>query len=93
VVNYFDWSVFLTYNIKEVEVWMKTIGASQFKEQCLSLLEKVDREGIIITKHGQPIAKLIPISTQSATLIGSLKGKIRIKGDILSSGSKWNAES
>jgi prevent-host-death family protein len=72
---------------------LKTIGASQFKEQCLSILEKVDRDGIIITKHGQPIAKLIPISTQSSALIGSLKGKISIKGDILATGVDWDAKS
>jgi prevent-host-death family protein len=72
---------------------MKTIGASQFKEQCLSILENVDRDGIIITKHGQPIAKLIPIAGQSSALIGSLKGKIQVKGDILSTGIRWNAES
>jgi prevent-host-death family protein len=72
---------------------MKQIGASKFKEQCLSLLEKIDKEGIIITKHGRPIAKVIPIEMQSSQLIGKMKGKIKIKGDIFSTGLKWNAQS
>ncbi len=72
---------------------MKTMGAAQFKAQCLSLLETVGPEGLIITKHGKPVAKLIPIQSDSAALIGSLKGKIRIKGSILSTGQRWNAQS
>ena len=72
---------------------MKTMEAAQFKAQCLSLLETVGPEGLIITKHGKPVAKLIPIQSDSAALIGSLKGKIRIKGSILSTGQRWNAQS
>jgi prevent-host-death family protein len=72
---------------------MKTVGAAQFKEQCLALLDNVDPEGIVITKHGKPVAKLIPIGVDSAAMIGSLKGKIKIKGDIRSTGVRWDAES
>ncbi|GER93751.1 type II toxin-antitoxin system prevent-host-death family antitoxin [hot springs metagenome] len=72
---------------------MKHIGAAKFKEKCLSILENVDKDGIVITKHGKPVAKLIPIELQLAALIGKMKGKIKIKGDILSTGIKWNAQS
>jgi prevent-host-death family protein len=72
---------------------MKRIAAAKFKEQCLSLLDRVDAEGIVITKHGKPVATLMPIKSESAGLIGSMKGKIKIKGDILSTGIKWDAES
>lgn len=72
---------------------MKTVPAAKFKEQCLALLDRVDRDGILITKHGKPVAKLVPVHTDNANLIGSLKGKIKIKGDILSTGMKWHAES
>lgn len=71
---------------------MKRISASKFKEQCLALLDRVDQEGIVVTKRGRPVAKLIPFGAESASLVGSLKGKIRIKGPILSTGSRWNAE-
>jgi prevent-host-death family protein len=71
----------------------KTIGAAQFKEKCLSLLDEVGPEGIIVTKHGKPVAKLIPIECDSVDLIGSLRGKIEVKGDISSTGIAWDAES
>ncbi|RIL08978.1 MAG: type II toxin-antitoxin system prevent-host-death family antitoxin [Proteobacteria bacterium] len=72
---------------------MKKINASKFKEQSLALLDALDSEGIIITKHGKPVAKLIPIQQQSASLIGALKGRIKVKGNIFSTGARWNAES
>lgn len=72
---------------------MQTINASKFKEQCLALLEDLDPEGIVITKHGKPVARLIPASSDCAGLIGSMKGKIKVHGDILSTGIKWDAQS
>ena len=71
---------------------MKQIGAAQFKERCLSLLDEVDPDGIVITKRGKPVAKLIPFTSDSASLIGSLKGKLKIKGNIFSTGVEWDAE-
>ena len=72
---------------------MQTIGAAKFKEQCLSLLDQLDAEGIIITKHGRPVARLIPYEQQWSDLIGSLRDKVTIKGDIFSTGIRWDAES
>ena len=72
---------------------MKQIAAAKFKERCLSILDRVDPDGIVITKRGKPVAKLIPIRTASASLIGSLKGKLKIKGDILTTGARWDAQS
>lgn len=69
---------------------MRQIAAAKFKEQCLSLLDEVDPDGIVITKRGKPVAKPIPLGAESASLIGSLRGKIKIKGDIISTGVRWN---
>lgn len=71
---------------------MKTIAAAKFKAGCLALLDEVDTEGIVITKHGKPVAKLIPYGGDSASLIGALATKVRIMGDIFSTGVKWHAE-
>lgn len=71
----------------------KTINAAKFKEQCLALLDHVGPEGIIITKHGKPVAKLVPVETGMAKYIGCMKNKIKIKGNIFSTGIKWDAES
>jgi len=45
----------------------------------------------VITKHGKPVAKVIPIESGCAHLIGALKGKIRIHGDVFSTGLEWEA--
>lgn len=71
---------------------MKKIGAAEFKQKCLALLDRVDPDGVVITKHGRAVAKLIPLGGEPAALIGSLKGKLRIKGDILSTGVRWDVE-
>lgn len=68
--------------------------ATEFKAKCLKLLDNLDPKGITLTKRGRPIAKVTPIpATNNAKLIGSLKGKVAIKGDIFSTGIKWDAES
>ena len=72
---------------------MRQISAAKFKEQCLALLDEVDNDGIVITKRGKPVAKLIPIRTESANLIGLFKGKLKVKGNILSTGLRWDAQS
>lgn len=40
---------------------MKALSVSEFRGQCLSLLEDLPEEGIIITKRGQPIARVSPV--------------------------------
>ena len=71
---------------------MKTIEAAQFKEQCLALLDRLDMEGLIITKHGKPIARVVPYDQQCAALIGSLRHKIKVRGDIFTTGRRWDAD-
>jgi antitoxin (DNA-binding transcriptional repressor) of toxin-antitoxin stability system len=90
----------MTTNIDwtEITVWLynadvKKIAAAKFKEQCLAILDRVGPEGLLITKHGKPVAKLFPATSESTGLIGAMKGKIKIKGNIISTGLKWNAES
>ena len=70
---------------------MRTIGAAKFKEQCLDLLDQLDADGLIVTRHGKPVAHVVPYDRQHddrqhADLIGSLRHKIRIRGDILTTG-------
>lgn len=71
---------------------METIAATEFKQKCLAVLDRVGPEGILITKHGKPVAKLVPVASGSLDLLGSLAGKIRIHGDILTTGLDWDAE-
>jgi antitoxin (DNA-binding transcriptional repressor) of toxin-antitoxin stability system len=72
---------------------MKKMSVSQFKAECLSLFDNLDPEGLDITKHGKVVARVTPVEQQSASLIGSMKGKIKKKDNLFSTGVKWNAES
>jgi prevent-host-death family protein len=69
----------------------RRIGAAQFKEGCLQLLDELPAEGVIITKRGKPVARLLPFERSGLSLIGVLKGKIRVRGDITSTGASWDA--
>ena len=71
---------------------MKTMGAAKFKKQCLALLDQLDAEGLVITKRGKPVARVVPYDREFAGSIGSLRGKIEIRGDIMSTGVRWNAD-
>jgi prevent-host-death family protein len=72
---------------------MKTIGATEFKQKCLALLDRLEPEGLIITKHGKAVARVIPVETDSADLIGKFAHRIVIRGDIDSTGLAWDAQS
>ncbi|OGA03810.1 MAG: prevent-host-death protein [Betaproteobacteria bacterium RIFCSPLOWO2_02_FULL_62_17] len=66
---------------------MHTIQASEFKAKCLALMDEVARTGqaIVVTKNGRPVAELRPHRPPRArSLIGLQKGRIAIKGDIVS---------
>jgi prevent-host-death family protein len=72
----------------------KTISASEFKARCLKILDQLSDEGIIVTKRGRAVAKVTPIREKGAAkYYGCMAGKIVIKGDIFSTGRKWNAQS
>lgn len=67
------------------------IQASHFKATCLALLDEVaeTRREIIVTKHGRPVAKLVPIDDAS-----SLEGSVTVNVDdeelLFSTGETWD---
>jgi prevent-host-death family protein len=45
---------------------ISTIGAYEAKTHLPALLAKVEKgDSVIITKHGRPVARLVPVSTRS----------------------------
>jgi prevent-host-death family protein len=75
---------------------MRRIPAGQFKAKCLSLMDEVQQTGeeIIITKRGQPVARLLPPVTEKPRRIwGCKEGTVEILGDIVASTEEeWDAE-
>lgn len=68
------------------------IGAAKFKEKCLALLDDLDPDGLVITKHGKPVARVIPYPRTPEKLIGSLRHHLIVHGDIMSTGVDWDAD-
>ena len=72
----------------------KTMPAAEFKAKCLRILDELEPGGIVITKRGRAVARVLPaVEADNRKLIGSMKGKIRIKGDLFTTGVQWDAES
>jgi prevent-host-death family protein len=62
------------------------IAAGHFKAQCLKLMDQVQqtKEEVIITKHGVPVARLVPMDAEPRdSIIGWMKDSVSITGDII----------
>jgi prevent-host-death family protein len=61
------------------------IAAGEFKAKCLKLLDDIaeTRGTLVITKHGKPVAKLVPVEPEQQ-LFGALKGSVVGELDIVS---------
>jgi prevent-host-death family protein len=70
-----------------------TVKASVFKATCLALLDDVERthRTIIITKHGRPVAKLVPLDTPTPTM-GSVTLLAADDEDYFSTGAPWDVD-
>jgi prevent-host-death family protein len=64
---------------------MKEIPAGEFKTRCLAVMDRVQRTGepVLITKHGRPVAKLVPAPNGPEEIFGYMAGKVKIVGDIV----------
>jgi len=72
----------------------KKIKISEFKAKCLELVEILPKEGLVLTKRGIPMARVLPYEDKCDIMdfYGCAKD-LKVKGDTLSTGVKWNAES
>jgi len=62
-----------------------TMPVSQFKANCLRLLDDVQAKGnrIVITKRGRPVAQVRPLETGERPLRGMWKDSVTVTGDIV----------
>ncbi|MCY4095021.1 MAG: type II toxin-antitoxin system prevent-host-death family antitoxin [Gammaproteobacteria bacterium] len=69
----------------ENKIKESVIKASEFKAKCLKLMDAVSETGeeLVITKNGEPVAKLVPYRDRPKKLFGIDSGSIRILGDIV----------
>lgn len=70
----------------------REIPAGEFKTHCLGLLDQVakNKETLVVTKRGRPIAKVVPLEEKESE---SLKGSIIYHKDIVEpTGEVWEAD-
>jgi prevent-host-death family protein len=56
-----------------------TVGAAEFKARCLELVDRVHetRAEYIVTRHGRPVARLVPAKTAAvASPLGVMRGSL-----------------
>lgn len=73
----------------------RTIPAAEFKAKCLKVMETVRATGeeVVITKHGKPVARLVPVEYPSRPLFGRNAGLTIYEGDVISPiDVEWEAE-
>lgn len=75
----------------------REIPAGEFKAKCLKLMDEVAATGepLLITKHGKPVAELVPTEQKPKpkSLWGLHKGQMKIVGDIIEPiDVQWEAE-
>jgi prevent-host-death family protein len=73
----------------------REMGAGEFKAHCLQLIDEVNhsRVPIIVTKHGKPLAKLVPYLEEPVSLFGCMKDSVVIHGNIVDgTGEIWEAD-
>ena len=75
---------------------MRKMAAAQFKAQCLAVMDHVSQSGdsVVITKHGKPVVRVVPVTESEDEIFGALSGIARITGDIENTApaSDWGVE-
>jgi prevent-host-death family protein len=64
---------------------VKKMAAGSFKTNCLAVMDEVQakHETVVITKHGKPVAKLVPVNSERDEIYNFLAGKGTIAGDVV----------
>jgi len=61
------------------------MSAAEFKSKCLKIMDEVNNthEEVVITKHGNPVAKLVPYSQiPGRSIFGYMKNTAKVTGNI-----------
>jgi prevent-host-death family protein len=72
----------------------ESVPAAEFKAKCLEFVNQVREQHVeyVVTRHGHPMAKLVPTGDSQASAIGFLRGTVLEAGDIVSPDfDSWNA--
>jgi len=65
---------------------VREVKAGTFKDTCLQLLDQVQQGEfeLVVTKHGKPVARVVPTDAGTASGFGFMRGTVLKSGDIVS---------
>lgn len=70
----------------------RTISATEFKAQCLAIMDEVMRTGdeFLITKHGRVVARLVAPEGEIPSTHGWMRGTVTFVGDPTAPDDVWS---
>lgn len=76
----------MTMEVTMVTMRERRMKASEFKAKCLQLMDEVAAtgEGVVITKNGKPVSRLMPYVEKPKSLFGLHRDAVEITGDVVS---------
>lgn len=65
---------------------VREMEASEFKAKCLKLMDEVAETGVgvVITKNGKPVSRLVPYVERPKTLFGIHRDSVKLGKETLS---------
>jgi len=75
----------LEMTMRRARCRLKEIDVRKFKAQCLAIMDQVLTSGepVLITKHGKPVARLVPAQNDADDIFGYMADKVKVVGDIV----------
>ena len=73
----------------------RTVTVTDLKAHATALVTRVVGTGatVLITKHGKPVAQLVPYRAKGKAIPGRVRGTVTEMGDIVGpTGAVWDAE-
>lgn len=71
------------------------LPATEFKAKCLAYLDQVAQThaSITLTKHGRPVARLVPVDEAEPVVFGLLAGTVLVRDDLIAPiDEAWEAD-
>ena len=64
---------------------MKKVSATEFKARCLKLIDEVQRtrHPLLVTRHGKPVAEIVPARAAVDDDANPLKGSVLHQDDLI----------
>ena len=74
---------------------VREVAATEFKTHCLRLMDEVEqtRGEVVVTRHGRPVARLVPHDDSPPELFGLLRETVHAADDLTApTGEDWEAD-